>query len=83
MYMRARDHCTSSKHIVQLCLSIIKVGAWGLTLSEGSVCVCVCVCVCAAKYCTHVYIIHGWIITLGLVFYLHCSDLPFTVLPSV
>ena len=44
MYMRARDHCTSSKHIVQLCLNIIKVGAWGLTLSEGSVCVCVCVC---------------------------------------
>jgi hypothetical protein len=26
MYMRARDHCTSSKHIVQLCLNIIKVG---------------------------------------------------------
>lgn len=25
MYMRARDHCTSSKHIVQLCLNIIKV----------------------------------------------------------
>jgi len=25
MYMRARDHCTSSSHIVQLCLNIIKV----------------------------------------------------------
>lgn len=25
MYMRARDHCTSAKHIVQLCLNIIKV----------------------------------------------------------
>ncbi len=25
MYMRARDHCTSSKHIVQLCLNVIKV----------------------------------------------------------
>ena len=25
MYMRARDHCTSNKHIVQLCLNIIKV----------------------------------------------------------
>jgi COP9 signalosome complex subunit 1 len=25
MYTRARDHCTSNKHVVQLCLNIIKV----------------------------------------------------------
>ncbi len=25
MYIRARDHCTSAKHIVQLCLNVIKV----------------------------------------------------------
>lgn len=37
MYMRARDHCTSSKHIVQLCLNIIKVsvllGNWQQVLN--------------------------------------------------
>ncbi|XP_064407126.1 COP9 signalosome complex subunit 1-like [Halichondria panicea] len=40
MYMRARDHCTSSKHIVQLCLNVIKVsvllGNWQQVLNYYS-----------------------------------------------
>ncbi|XP_003383480.1 PREDICTED: COP9 signalosome complex subunit 1-like [Amphimedon queenslandica] len=40
MYTRARDHCTSSRHIVSLCLNIIKVsvllGHWQQVLSYYS-----------------------------------------------
>jgi COP9 signalosome complex subunit 1 len=40
MYTRARDHCTSSRHIVALCLNIIKVsvllGNWQQVLNYYS-----------------------------------------------
>ena len=44
MYTRARDHCTSNKHVVQLCLNIIKVSYTYTSVSNPyitSVCVTV------------------------------------------
>lgn len=35
-YSRARDYCTSAKHVINMCLNVIKVGLWWVGGSAGS-----------------------------------------------